>query len=101
MCRELAKRSTTKDSSWVDIALATEDYVRSMKRLVANVDVYAAAALFYLDFPLHLFTNFVASARIVGWAANAMEQYEKNRIIRPRMKYVGERERKFVPLDQR
>jgi citrate synthase len=30
-----------------------------------------------------------------------MEQYEKNRIIRPRMKYVGERERKFVPLDQR
>jgi len=101
MCRTLAARSKTKDSSWVDIALATEDYVRSMKRLVANVDLYAAAALFYLDFPLHLFTNFVASARIVGWAANAMEQYEKNRIIRPRMKYVGERERKFVPLDQR
>jgi citrate synthase len=101
MCRTLAARSTTKDSTWVDIALATEDYVRSMKRLVANVDLYAAAALFYLDFPLHLFTNFVASARIVGWCANAMEQYEKNRIIRPRMKYVGERERKFVPLDQR
>lgn len=101
MCRTLAERSTTKDSSWVDIALATEDYVRSMKRLVANVDLYAAAALFYLDFPLNLFTNFVASARIVGWAANAMEQYEKNRIIRPRMKYVGQRERKFVPLDDR
>jgi citrate synthase len=101
MCRELAARSTTKDSSWVDIALATEDYVRSMKRLVANVDLYAAAALFYLDFPLNLFTNFVASARIVGWAANAMEQYENNRIIRPRMKYVGKREQKFVPLEQR
>ena len=68
MCRTLAARSTTKDSSWVDIALATEDYVRSMKRLVANVDLYAAAALFYLDFPLNLFTNFVASARIVGWS---------------------------------
>ncbi|HZO31022.1 MAG TPA: citrate/2-methylcitrate synthase [Chloroflexota bacterium] len=101
MCRALAERSTTKDSSWVDIALATEDYVRSMKRLIANVDLYAAAALFYLDFPLNLFTNFVASARIVGWAANAMEQYEKNRIIRPRMKYVGQRERKFVPLEDR
>ncbi len=101
MCRTLAERSTTKDSTWVDIALATEDYVRSMKRLVANVDLYAAAALFYLDFPLHLFTNFVASARIVGWAANAMEQYEKNRIIRPRLRYVGPRQQKFVPLDQR
>jgi citrate synthase len=101
MCRTLAARSTTKDSTWVDIALATEDYVRSMKRLVANVDLYAAAALFYLDFPLHLFTNFVASARIVGWCANAMEQYEKNRIIRPRSRYVGPRAQTFVPLEQR
>jgi citrate synthase len=101
MCRALAEHSTTKDSSWVDIALATEDYIRSMKRLVANVDLYAAAALYYLDFPLNLFTNFVASARIVGWSANAIEQFEKNRIIRPRMKYVGERARQFVPLDQR
>jgi citrate synthase len=101
MCRALADRSKTKDASWVEIALATEDYVRSMKRLVANVDLYAAAALYYLDFPLHLFTNFVAAARIVGWSANAIEQFEKNRIIRPRMKYVGQRARTFVPLEQR
>jgi citrate synthase len=101
MCRALAEKSTTKDKSWVEIALATEAYVRSMKRLVANVDLYAAAALYYLDFPLHLFTNFVASARIVGWSANAIEQFEKNRIIRPRMKYVGKREQPFVPLEQR
>ncbi|MGE3273185.1 MAG: citrate/2-methylcitrate synthase, partial [Chloroflexota bacterium] len=94
MCRTLAARSS--DASWVEIALATEDYVRSMKRLVANVDLYAAAALYYLDFPLNLFTNFVASARIVGWAANAIEQFEKNRIIRPRLRYVGPRELKFV-----
>jgi len=99
MCRTLAARSS--DASWVEIALATEDYVRSMKRLVANVDLYAAAALYYLDFPLHLFTNFVASARIVGWSANAMEQFEKNRIIRPRLQYVGPRARTFLPLDQR
>jgi citrate synthase len=101
MCRTLAERSTTKDSTWVDIALATEDYIRSMKRLVANVDLYAAAALFYLDFPLHLFTNFVASARIVGWSANAIEQFDKNRIIRPRSRYVGPRAQQFVPLEQR
>lgn len=101
MCRTLANKSTTKDASWVDIALATEDYVRSMKRLVANVDLYAAAALYYLDFPLHLFTNFVASARIVGWSAHAIEQFDKNRIIRPRTRYVGPRAQKFVPLEQR
>lgn len=99
MCRTLAERSS--DATWVEIALATEDYIRSKKRLVANVDLYAAAALYYLDFPLHLFTNFVASARIVGWCANAMEQFEKNRIIRPRLSYVGPREQKFVPLEDR
>jgi citrate synthase len=101
MCRTLASRSTTKDASWVDIALATEDYVRSMKRLVANVDLYAAAALYYLDFPLHLFTNFVASARIVGWSAHAIEQFDNNRIIRPRTRYVGPHALTFVPLEQR
>ncbi|MCC7367864.1 MAG: citrate synthase [Chloroflexi bacterium] len=99
MCRTLAERSS--DATWVEIALATEDYIRSMKRLVANVDLYAAAALYYLDFPLHLFTNFVASARIVGWCANAMEQFEKNRIIRPRLSYVGPRQQKFLPLEER
>ncbi len=99
MCRKLAERSA--DATWVEVALATEDYVRSMKRLVANVDLYAAAALYYLDFPLNLFTNFVAAARIVGWSANAIEQFEKNRIIRPRLRYVGPREQKFVPLEQR
>ena len=31
----------------------------------------------------------------------ALEQFEKNRIIRPRMKYVGPRAQTFVPLDQR
>ncbi|MCC6179177.1 MAG: citrate synthase [Chloroflexi bacterium] len=99
MCRTLASEST--DSKWVDIALATEDYVRSKKRLVANVDFYAATVLYYLGFPLNLFTNFVASSRIVGWSAHALEQYEKNRIIRPRSRYAGSREQTFVPLEQR
>lgn len=99
MCRKLAAESA--DSKWVDIALATEDAVRARKRLVANVDFYAATVLYYLGFPLNVFTNFVASARIVGWCAHALEQYANNRIIRPRAKYVGPRAQTFVPLEQR
>lgn len=99
MCRILAEESP--DATLVEIALAAEDYVRQKKNLVANVDFYASAVLYYLGFPLNVFTNFVASARIVGWCAHALEQYEHNRIIRPRSSYVGPRDRRFVPLEQR
>ena len=99
MCRELA--ASSQNAELVEIALAAEDYVRERKRLVANVDFYAAAVLFYLGFPLNLFTNFVASSRIVGWSAHALEQYGNNRIIRPRARYSGRREQSFVPLEQR
>jgi citrate synthase len=99
MCRVLAQESS--DATWVEIALATEDHVRARKRLVANVDFYAATVLYYLGFPLNVFTNFVASSRIVGWSAHALEQYAHNRIIRPRSRYVGPRAQAFVPLERR
>ncbi|MFN8522693.1 MAG: citrate/2-methylcitrate synthase [Chloroflexota bacterium] len=99
MCETLAKASG--DTKWSDIALAFEAYVKERKGLFANVDFFAAPVLYYLGFPLSLFTNFVASSRVVGWCAHALEQYERNRLIRPRTKYVGDRERTFVPLASR
>jgi citrate synthase len=30
-----------------------------------------------------------------------LEQYAHNRLIRPRAEYIGPRDRKYVPLDQR
>ena len=99
MCQALAQ--STGDPSWYEIATATEDYVRERKGLIANVDYYAAPVLYYLGFPLSLFTNFVASSRIAGWCAHALEQYDKNRLIRPRARYVGQRELQFTPLERR
>jgi citrate synthase len=99
MCRELAH--STGDSTWYDIATGVEDYVRSQKPLPANVDYYAAPVLYYLGFPLSLFTNFVASSRIVGWCAHALEQYDNNRLIRPRARYVGAREQPYEPVGSR
>jgi citrate synthase len=86
---------------WYEIATAMEDYFRTQRPLVANVDYYAAPVLYYLGFPLSQFTPFVASSRIAGWCAHALEQYDNNRLIRPRAQYVGERSREFVPLEAR
>jgi citrate synthase len=86
---------------WYEIATAMEDYFRTRRPLVANVDYYAAPVLYYLGFPLSQFTPFVASSRITGWCAHALEQYDNNRLIRPRAQYLGERNRTFVPLEAR
>jgi citrate synthase len=85
------------DRRWYDIATTVEDYLMEKKRLNANVDYYAAIVLYQLGFPLNLFTSFVASSRIAGWCAHAMEQYANNRLIRPRARYTGELGRTWPP----
>jgi len=96
-----ALAESTGEPRWYEVATAIEDYVRERKGLIANVDYYAAPVLHYLGFPLSLFTNFVASSRVAGWCAHALEQYDHNRLIRPRARYVGQREQRFAPVEAR
>ena len=83
------------DRKWFTIATAVEQRMRQAKGIIANVDYYAALVLYHLGFPLNLFTNFVASARISGWSAHIFEQYANNRLIRPRALYTGHRGRQL------
>lgn len=83
------------DERWFAIATAAEQRMRETKGIIANVDYFAAPVLYHLGFPLNVFTNVVASARIVGWSAHILEQYAHNRLIRPRARYVGQRGRKL------
>jgi citrate synthase len=83
------------ETKWFDIAEAAEQRMRETKGIIPNVDYFAAPVLHHLGFPLNVFTNVVASARIVGWSAHILEQYANNRLIRPRAQYVGHRGRKL------
>ena len=95
--RTMAQRlaESTGDQKWITIATTVEQRMREAKGIIANVDYYAAPVLYYLGFPLALFTNFVASARISGWSAHIFEQYANNRLIRPRALYTGHRGRQL------
>jgi citrate synthase len=100
--RTMAERlaESTGDRKWFTIATTVEQHMRQAKGIIANVDYYAAPVLYHLGFPLALFTNFVASARISGWSAHIFEQYANNRLIRPRALYTGHRGRQ-LPADYR
>src|ERR671922_876900 len=95
--RTMAQRlaESTGDRKWFAIATTVEQRMREAKGIIANVDYYAAPVLYHLGFPLNLFTNFVASARISGWSAHIFEQYANNRLIRPRALYTGHRGRQL------
>jgi citrate synthase len=95
--RAMAERlaEATGDRKWFTIATTVEQHMREAKGIIANVDYYAAPVLYHLGFPLALFTNFVASARISGWSAHIFEQYANNRLIRPRALYTGHRGRQL------
>jgi citrate synthase len=79
-----------------------EKYIKTEKKLNANVDFYSASTYTTLGVDLDLFTPIFAVSRIAGWAAHVIEQLDDNRLIRPRAEYIGpEYPAKYVPISQR
>jgi 2-methylcitrate synthase len=99
MSRQLGQR--TGESKWYEMSRKMEDVVMSEKRLNANVDFYSASTYYALGIPTDLFTPIFACSRISGWTAHVLEQFENNRLIRPRAEYIGPRDLKYVPIAQR
>ncbi len=79
-----------------------DDYFTSRK-LYPNVDFYSG--LFYeaLNLPVSMFPVMFAIGRTSGWIAQWLEMVNdsEQKIARPRQIYTGERERAYVPIDDR
>jgi citrate synthase len=71
------------------------------RRLDTNVEFYTAALLHGVGIPRDLFTATFAVARAGGWTAHCLEQLDDNRLIRPRSRYVGDRDRTWTPVKER
>lgn len=69
--------------------------------LATNVEFYTAALLHGLGVPRGLFTTTFAVGRVGGWTAHCREQLADNRLIRPVGRYVGARDREWVPREER
>ncbi len=77
------------------------DYIIKTKNIYPNVDLYSAGLLHVLGIPTPLFTPLFAASRSAGWVAHALEQLKDNKLIRPRLRYIGELDKKFVKIEER
>ncbi len=84
-----------------EVALSDEYFVE--RKLYPNVDFYSGIIYKAMGFPTNIFTVLFAIGRLPGWIAQWKEMRfdPTTRIGRPRQIYVGETERKFIPMDQR
>ncbi|MDQ6915066.1 MAG: citrate synthase [Actinomycetota bacterium] len=92
----------------LDIALeleriALEDDYFVERKLYPNVDFYSGLIYEALGMPTAMFPVLFAIPRTSGWIAQWLEmvQDSEQKIARPRQVYTGERERDYVPVDQR
>ena len=84
-----------------EMSAAIEEYMHDRKGLIPNVDFYSATVYYSMGIPIDLFTPVFAASRVAGWCAHILEQYSNNRIYRPRGNYVGPRDLRYVPIDER
>jgi citrate synthase len=94
-----------KRTGHVDLYQASnevEKFVKETKGLNANVDFYSASTYYSLGIPIDRYTPIFAVSRMSGWTAHILEQYENNRLIRPRAEYTGKPDgQPWVPIEQR
>jgi citrate synthase len=101
--KEMSRKLTqlTGQEKWYNMSIQIEEYIKKEKGLPANVDFYSASVYHSLGIDHDLFTPIFAISRMSGWLAHILEQYDNNRLIRPRAAYTGSPLRDFVPMEDR
>ena len=89
------------ETKWLEMSDTIRTTVKETKGLDANVDFYSASVYYLLGIETDLYTPIFAISRMTGWTAHLLEQWEDNRLIRPRAEYVGPRDRTVRPAAER
>ncbi|MDD4891531.1 MAG: citrate/2-methylcitrate synthase [Phycisphaerae bacterium] len=84
-----------------ETALKVEATVLGNTKVYPNVDFFSGIVYRAMGIPNDLFTPIFALSRAVGWTAHIQEQWQNNRIIRPRAEYIGPMDLKYVPISKR
>ena len=101
--RKFSKQMAEKkgDSKWFDMSQRIESLMHEKKGMYPNVDFYSASTYYLMGIALDMYTPIFAVSRISGWTGHILEQYGNNKLIRPRAEYIGARDQKYVPIEER
>jgi citrate synthase len=97
--KEMADK--TGETKWYEMSEKIEKIMHDKKGMYPNVDFYSASTYYLMGIPLDLYTPIFAVSRISGWTGHILEQYGNNKLIRPRAEYIGKRDQKYVPINER
>ncbi len=107
MCKKMLKKRGATDPLF-ELALELEeaalrDAYFLEKKLYPNVDFYSGLIYRAIGIPSNMFTVMFVMGRMPGWIAQWKELHNSVpfKIGRPRQIYIGEKERKYVPLSKR
>ncbi|MEZ4814678.1 MAG: citrate/2-methylcitrate synthase [Bdellovibrionota bacterium] len=89
--RKFSKQLTqeTGRPEYYNMSVHIDNMMQEKKGLTPNVDFYSATVYSSMGIPGDLFTPIFVASRVSGWCAHALEQWENNRIYRPRGEYTG------------
>jgi citrate synthase len=101
--RKYSEKLCAKDPScsYYEISRRVENKVKKARGIYPNVDFYSATVQHALGIPVEYYTTIFAASRIAGWTAHVIEQHADNRLMRPRSLFIGQLNRKVVPIDRR
>ncbi len=83
---------------WSEAILKT---MKDEKNIDPNVDFFSATVYYSMGIKPDLFTCIFAMSRVSGWTGHYIEQAENNRLVRPRALFTGEKNKEWVPVEER
>ena len=89
------------EMKWYNYSTTIEEEMIEETGIAPNVDFYSASMYYQMGIPIDIYTPIFAMSRVGGWIAHVLEQYEDNRLIRPRARYVGEQDQSVPPIEKR
>jgi citrate synthase len=100
---EVTGRNPLIDISLELERIALQDEYFISHKLYPNVDFYSGIIYQAMSFPMTMFPVLFAIPRTSGWMAQWAEMVRdpEQKIARPRQVYVGEPERRWVPIEKR